>query len=114
MDRALIKQGDTLPWGVRPNTLGSGVAIDNNWSCREALYTDQGVEVIAPRGVTLKQPVEGGDEHFIPALSNADTESLEAGVYHWAIEVSNSTVEPEYNDESLIEVTVEAQLLPSA
>lgn len=111
MDSATIKQGDSLPWLARPNTLASGELIDANWICRAGVYDKSHTEVIAPFTVTDKYTLDG-EEYFVVALTRQQTVGLAAGTYILAIDVRNDTVSPSYSDESYVTVIVETQCLP--
>ena len=111
MDSATIKQGDSLPWLARPNTLASGDTIDANWVCRAGVYTKAKVEVIAPFTVTDKYTLNG-DEYFVVALTRQQTVALTPGDYYLVIDVRNDTLSPTYSDESEVELTITRQFLP--
>lgn len=108
METATIKQGDTLPYLVRPNVLSAGTPIDGNWSCRMAVYGPDGSELVAPTLVTAKQDYEGS-EHFIVSITKAQSATFPAGICRLVIDVANDGITPPYSDESTVEVLVQAQ-----
>lgn len=111
MDSATIKQGDSLPWLARPNTLASGETMDANWICRAGVYTKAGVEMVAPFTVTDKYTFDS-EEYFVVALTRQQTSGLAAGEYVLVIDVRNDTLSPAYSDESCVALIVEAQYIP--
>lgn len=111
--RSDIRQGDSLVWLARPNTLAAGASIDGNWVCRIGVYTAAGVEAVAPFDVTDKYTFDG-DEHFVAALTRQHTAALDPGKYLLAIDVRNDSVSPSYSDESLVEIWILDQLIAVA
>ena len=110
--RALIRQGESLVWLARPNTLATAEAIDGNWTCHAGLYDSAGAEAVAAFQVSDKHTLSG-DEYFLVALTPAQTAPLAVGDYVLAIDVRNSTVTPQYAQETPVEVQIVAQKLPA-
>lgn len=112
MKRSTIKQGDTLPWLARPNTLDAGDPLSSNWECRAGVFGADLAAVIDPFVVSDKYTL-AGDEYFIVALTRAQTKALDPGRYLLVIDVRNEALTPPYSDESHVELVVEAQALPT-
>lgn len=108
---SLIYQGDGFTQLARPNRLNAGESIDGNWSCLMGLYSQGGIELIAPTAVSAIGAHTDGEEYFIVSLSSADTEVLSPGKYILAIEISNNAISPAYNKETQEPLTVLAQLI---
>jgi len=110
-ERALIRQGDSLVWLARPGTLASGDALSGGWVCLAGVYDAAGAETIAPWTVGDVQTVDG-EQHYVVALTSAQTGALDPGRYELVIEIRNDTVTPAYTHESSVVVQVLAERLP--
>jgi hypothetical protein len=109
---SLIRQGDSLVWLVRPNTLAEGDPISSSWKCYAGVYRESdGAEVVAPWEVTDKTTHEG-KEYFVLVLSPAVTAGLEPDTYSAVVDVSNLSVSPPYTKETPIKVQVTRQQIP--
>lgn len=94
------RQGDSLIYLARPNTLADSVGIDSNWTCQVGIYTMQGVEVLASAPVTEKYTHTDGNEYFLVVITPTQTAAISRGTYYLAVEIDNSTISPIYSQES--------------
>ena len=110
--RALIQQGDTLTWLVRPNTLADGAAIASSWVVRGGVFKEDGTAAIAATVFEDTRTYQS-NEHIVVSFTRAQTAALDEGSYRVAIDVYNASVSPTYSDESIIFLQVGAQLIPA-
>lgn len=110
--RARIRQGDTLVWLARPGTLNEGDPIDANWDCKAGVFTRDGVPLIPAAVFTDKYTDADGNEHFIVAFASSDTTPLPLGESVLVIELANENSVPSYEQETHVQLTVDAQFIP--
>lgn len=110
MEDVTIKQGETLVYLARPNTLDGSASL-SGWTCSARLETAAGAESIAAYSVTGTYTLDGVN-YFLPFVTSAQTAALAVGIYRWAIDISNPNVDPPYAKESHVNVAVLAQSLP--
>lgn len=69
---------------------------DVGWSCRQAVLTADGKNVVLSNNVTTKTL---DDLYFSATLEPLDTAILNEDQYIWIIEITNNTIEPKYRRE---------------
>lgn len=111
-DNYTIYQGDTGPiLEVRPSNLASATTLDANWVCYIAAMDTAGTNVVVKRAITDKT---SDDKYFITALTPTETGTLTTSIkkpvtYIVAVEVSNTTTTPAFNEETQYNLKVLAE-----
>lgn len=98
MSKRLIEvvQGDTTPLiKAGPKFDGERPDLDASWSCRTALFDEQGNKLI-DKAVTNKTQ---DNKRFIVALTPDETAMCAPGTYVWVVEIRNPNTNPPFNVE---------------
>jgi hypothetical protein len=90
-----IRQGDTSPYFLLKSVNASTDLSGTDWICRQSVSNPRTRE-----SLSCSSPIYNADKGgFIVYLNSTDTSSLSVGVYTWTVELSNSSIVPQYKRE---------------